>query len=66
MKDSSEILDNADVIYRMDWACVDARIKGMSSPADLDAEVVVEQHKGFNWIIGAYASDDWDNISADT
>lgn len=66
MKTKAEILDNADAIFRMDWACVDARIKGMPAPAELDPEVVVEQHKGFNWLIDAYGSDDWDNVPADT
>lgn len=66
IKSKSEILDKADVIYRMDWACVDARVKGISAPSELNSEVVYEQHKGFNWIIGADGSDDWDNVSADT
>ena len=79
MKPSEDILDRADLIYRMDWACVEARIRSAPKFLDkllkknsrnisgsLDHEVVVEQHKGYNWIIGAYGSEEWDNVSADT
>ena len=60
---SSEILDAADLLLRMDWACVEARIKnnpGLS--ADLSSDVVVEQHKGINWLIQEYDAEDWDNV----
>ena len=59
-----EILDEADLIYRLDWACVDARIKGNEAPASLNADVVVERHMALNWLIGY--DDDWDNVSTDT
>lgn len=61
-----EILDEADLIFRYDWACVDARIKGLQPPANLDSSVVVERHKALNWLIGAYEEDDWDNVSTNT
>lgn len=52
------------MIYRLDWACVDARIKGNEAPASLNADVVVERHMALNWLIGY--DDDWDNVSTDT
>lgn len=61
---TQEILDEADLIYRLDWACVDARIKGNEAPASLNADVVVERHMALNWLIGY--DDDWDNVSTDT
>lgn len=62
-----EILDEADLIYRYDWACVDARINGREIPAGLDAGVVVERHWGLNWLIGKGSSNEnWDTVSADT
>ncbi len=65
-RSKSEILDEADLIFRMDWACVEARIKGMEPSGNLSPDVVVERHKGLNWIIGAYDSEDWDNVVPNT
>ena len=61
----SDILDQADLIYRYDWAIVDARVKGLDSPAGLDSGVVRERHHTFNWLIG-YLEQDWDDIRTDT
>lgn len=61
-----EILDEADLIFRYDWACVDARVKGLQAPANLDSSVVVERHKALNWLIGVDEDDDWDNASTNT
>lgn len=60
------ILDEADLILRMDWACVDARIHEKEAPGGLDAGVVYERHYAFNWLIGANGNADWDDISPDT
>lgn len=67
MRSPSEILDMADFLYRADWACVEARIHNDPSPmGDLFPDVVVEQHKGSNWIIGTIDADDWDNVRPHT
>lgn len=67
MRTASEILDNADAVYRMDWACVEARLRNDASLSGrLNSDVVVEQHKGFNWLIGAYEAEDWDNVAPHT
>lgn len=63
MRSPDEIFDTADLLLRMDWACVEARLR--NAPAlmgDLLSDVVVEQHKGVNWLIGAYGAEDWDNV----
>ena len=60
-----EILDEADYIYRCDWACVDARIKRQPAPAGTDAGVVVERHRMLNWIT-CYLDQDWDDVRTDT
>ena len=63
MRSLGEILDAADLIFRMDWACVEARLKNDPSIiGDLYPDVVVEQHKGFNWLIGAYDAENWDTV----
>lgn len=61
----SQILDEADRIYRYDWACADARIKGRDAPAGLDPGVVVERHRMFNWLI-RYMDAAWDDVRTDT
>ncbi len=66
LRDIDEILDEADLIFRYDWACVDARIKGKMAPANMDNSVVLERHKGLNWLIGEYGSEDWDTVQANT
>jgi hypothetical protein len=67
LRSIEEILNEADLIYRYNWACVDARIHGENAPAQLDSSVVFERHWGLNWLIGKGTdNDDWDYVSTDT
>lgn len=66
MRTPLKILDKADLLFRMDWACVDARLKGIDPSGNLNPDVVVEQHKGLNWLIGAFDAEDWDNVKPHT
>ena len=34
LRSAKELLDEADLIYRYDWSCVDARINGAPPPVD--------------------------------
>jgi len=61
----ASILDEADLIYRYDWAVVNARVKGEEAPAKLEAGVVSERHYVLNWLIG-YLEQEWDEVSTDT
>ncbi len=61
----SELLNEADLIYRYHWAVVDARIKGKSSPGGLNPSAVYERHYALNWLI-RYQDQDWDAVSTDT
>lgn len=65
LRSVAEILDEADLIYRYDWAVVDARIKGLDAPCDLDPGVVYERHYALNWLIG-YFDQHWDDVTTDT
>lgn len=65
LRDQKAILDQADLIYRIHWAVVDARLNGQSTPGDLDGGVVLERHYALNWLIG-YADQAWDDVSTDT
>lgn len=67
MRSPDEIFDAADLLLRMDWACVEARLRNDPSlQGDLDPDVVVEQHKGANWLISAYGAEDWDSVAPNT
>lgn len=62
---ASEILDEADLIYRYHWAVRDASINGRPPPAGLEPDVVLERHYALNWLIG-YADAEWDDVTTDT
>lgn len=65
LRSSHEILDEADLILRMHWAIVDARINNREVPGGLDGGVVYERHYALNWLIG-YFDQPWDEVSTDT
>ncbi len=66
LRSASEFLDAADLIYRYDWACVDARVNGRIIPAWLECGVVVERHRTLNWLTGYANNAEWDKVSTDT
>jgi hypothetical protein len=59
----TEILDQADLIYRYHWAVRNARIKGQQIPAALDPGVTQERHYALNWLVMEQA---WDDITTET
>lgn len=65
MRSTEEILDEADKIYRLHWACVDSRIKGQECPAGMNESIVTERRRGLFWMVG-HRNEGWDNISMDT
>jgi hypothetical protein len=66
LRSLDEIMDMADLTYRYDWACVEARIKGKEAPAGLDSGIVMERHKGFSWLLGFIGNDNWDTPAINT
>jgi hypothetical protein len=66
LRDKSEILDAADLIYRYDWACVDARVNGRIIPQWLECGVVLERHRTLNWLVGYNENANWDDVTTDT
>ncbi|MBR8462660.1 DUF4272 domain-containing protein [Campylobacter sp. faydin G-140] len=66
LRDVEQILDEADLIYRYHWACVDARINGRQAPQGLDESVVKERRAGLWWLVDMDEEDDWDNVAMDT
>lgn len=65
MRNTEEVLNEADKIYRLHWACVNSRIQEQAAPANLNESVVMERRRGLFWIIG-HRDEEWDYISMDT
>ncbi|PCI29565.1 hypothetical protein COB55_01960 [Candidatus Wolfebacteria bacterium] len=65
LREPKEILDQADLIYRYHWACVNARLNEEDPPSELDSGVVVERHRALNWLV-SYSDQDWDDVTTDT
>jgi hypothetical protein len=59
-----EMLDETDLIYRIHWAVVDARLKDEEVPGGFDPGVVYERHFALNWL--TCYSDNWDDVTTDT
>ncbi|MGF6148328.1 Uncharacterised protein [Kingella potus] len=66
LRDVGEILDEADLIYRYHWACVDARVNGSGPLQGLESSVVVERRVGLWWMLDIDGQDDWDDVAMDT
>lgn len=66
LRDVSEILDEADLIYRYHWACVDARVNGSGPLQGLEESVVMERRAGLWWMLDIDGQDDWDDVAMDT
>lgn len=65
-KSKESLLDECDLIFCLNWACVDTRIHSLPAPAGMDSGVVVERHKSLNWLVGDDESAEWDNVRTDT
>jgi hypothetical protein len=65
IRSKKEILDQADLILRLDWACVDARTKNQPAPGNMDKGVVFERHYALNWLIN-FLQESWDDVTTDT
>lgn len=65
LRDKEEIMDMQDLVYRYDWACVEARLKG-EELSSLNGEIIYEWHYALNWLTTADGITDWDQVSART
>ncbi len=65
LRNAEEILDEADLIYRLHWACVHDRINAREATAGMHESIVIERRRGLFWLIN-YKNEDWDYISMDT
>jgi len=65
MRSKKELLDQADLVLRLGWACDEARLAQQPAPGNLSPDVVLERHHSLNWLI-RYAGQAWDEVSTDT
>ena len=70
LRSKTEILDQADLVLRFHWACVNEQLKPVARPSkedilNLDKSVVYERHYSLNWLIH-YMNQDWDHVTTDT
>ena len=65
LRTKTEILNELDKTYRMNWACVDARIKGQEVSDGINPSVIYERHYSLNWLTN-YQNQDWDDVTTNT
>ena len=65
LRPQSEVLDMADLVYRLHWATVNARVSGETVPGGLHPGILFERHYALNWLYG-YAGLSWDDMRTDT
>lgn len=65
LRNKAVILDELDKIFRMNWACVDARIKGQKVAGNINPNVVYERHYALNWLT-KYQNQQWDEVQTNT
>lgn len=63
IRDTTEILDASDLIYRIHWAVRQSGIDDIEVP-NINQDVVPEWHRAINWI--TFYEDNWDHITTDT
>ena len=66
LRNSSEILDRADLLYRLHWAVRDNKLAGSDALEGIDGGVIQEWHRAVNWIIRYDGEDNWDQVGTDT
>ena len=65
LRSKEEILDLQDLIFRYDWACVDARIH-KKELENLNASVIYHWHYALNWLLQVDNITDWDDVCPNT
>lgn len=64
LRPKSEILDEADFMYRLHWCAKDHRRKKQRVPSSYNLSVIRERDFALRWVTNPY--EDWDDISLDT
>ena len=64
LRNTEDILNETDLIYRIHWATRQAGLDDKPMPANLNDDIVFERHFALNWLT-MYAAN-WDDITTDT
>jgi hypothetical protein len=64
LRPEPELLDAADLIYRIDWAVVDAHLKKTPPPGGFISDIVTQRHYALNWLVRT--AENWDDVTTDT
>ncbi len=65
LRSEDDIYEMKERVYDAHWRVRDAQTKGKVLPQDIDPEVLVERHRGINWLMG-YCAQSWDDVTTDT
>ncbi|MDN3516372.1 DUF4272 domain-containing protein [Aquisalimonas lutea] len=58
-----DVVEMLDLSYCLDWAVMDARLRGAPEPGEVPGLVVQERRRALEWVAG---EDPWDEITLDT
>jgi len=64
LRPAAEILEMADLYYRLHWAAIELRLKSKTSK-HIDEGIIRERHRALNWLI-RYLDQAWDDVTTDT
>jgi hypothetical protein len=62
LRTKEEILDQADIYYRLQWAIIDAEDNNNDLPAKVNPDVVEEWNYAFEWLT---STQEWDEVGED-
>jgi hypothetical protein len=65
LKPTKVILDQLDRVYRMNWACVEARLKGEAPSGNINPSIIYERHYALNWLTH-HENRNWDDVQTNT
>ena len=65
LRPESEILEEADFIYRCRWVVNESQLNNEPAPAGMDPGVVIERHIALKWL-RCFHSENWDDVCANT
>ncbi|MDQ3279477.1 MAG: DUF4272 domain-containing protein, partial [Bacteroidota bacterium] len=63
LRPASQILDTADLTYRLHWAVRHTQLNNLK-PLAVNPGIIEERHYAVNWL--TYYADDWDDVTTDT
>ncbi|WP_338753665.1 DUF4272 domain-containing protein [Bacillus sp. FJAT-52991] len=65
LRTKTELLDEADLIFRTHWAVRQAQLDQVETPGNLDGGVVMERHYALNWLV-RFMDQEWDEVATHT